>query len=299
MYINEFKDYLLLERNYSVLTAKAYVSDVLSLASFYKENYNSNSLTNAVYGEIRQWIVFLVNKKTSNRSINRKMSSIKAYYLFLQKTELIEVSPVSRHKALKVKVNSKIPFSETEIINVLEVFDLEINDFSKLRDRIIIELLYSTGMRRIELIDLTISSVNLSANTIKVLGKRNKERILPLLQITIDLLNKYLNLYKREYNQSPNSPLFVTDKGVKIYENFVYRLINSYFGDITVKNNISPHVLRHSFATHLINNGADLNSVKELLGHSSLAATQVYTHNSIGELSKVYRNAHPRNKKDA
>ena len=299
MYINEFKDYLLLERNYSVLTAKAYVSDVLSLASFYKENYNSNSLTNAVYGEIRQWIVFLVNKKTSNRSINRKMSSIKAYYLFLQKTELIEVSPVSKHKALKVKVNSKIPFSETEIINVLEIFDLEINDFSKLRDRIIIELLYSTGMRRIELIDLTISSVNLSANTIKVLGKRNKERILPLLQITIDLLNKYLNLYKREYNQSPNSPLFVTDKGVKIYENFVYRLINSYFGDITVKNNISPHVLRHSFATHLINNGADLNSVKELLGHSSLAATQVYTHNSIGELSKVYRNAHPRNKKDA
>ncbi len=299
MYINEFKDYLLLERNYSVLTAKAYVSDVLSLASFYKENYNSNSLTNAVYGEIRQWIVFLVNKKTSNRSINRKMSSIKAYYLFLQKTELIEVSPVSRHKALKVKVNSKIPFSETEIINVLEIFDLEINDFSKLRDRIIIELLYSTGMRRIELIDLTISSVNLSANTIKVLGKRNKERILPLLQITIDLLNKYLNLYKRECNQSPNSPLFVTDKGVKIYENFVYRLINSYFGDITVKNNISPHVLRHSFATHLINNGADLNSVKELLGHSSLAATQVYTHNSIGELSKVYRNAHPRNKKDA
>lgn len=299
MYINEFKDYLLLERNYSVLTAKAYVADVLSLASFYKENYNSNNLTNAVYGEIRQWIVFLVNKKTSNRSINRKMSSIKAYYLFLQKTELIEVSPVSRHKALKVKVNSKIPFSETEIINVLEIFDLEIDDFSKLRDRIIIELLYSTGMRRIELIDLTISSVNLSANTIKVLGKRNKERILPLLQITIDLLNKYLNLYKSEYNQSPNSPLFVTDKGVKIYENFVYRLINSYFGNITVKNNISPHVLRHSFATHLINNGADLNSVKELLGHSSLAATQVYTHNSIGELSKVYRNAHPRNKKDA
>ena len=299
MYINEFKDYLLLERNYSVLTAKAYVADVLSLASFYKENYNSNNLTNAVYGEIRQWIVFLVNKKTSNRSINRKMSSIKAYYLFLQKTELIEVSPVSRHKALKVKVNSKIPFSETEIINVLEIFDLEIDDFSKLRDRIIIELLYSTGMRRIELIDLTISSVNLSANTIKVLGKRNKERILPLLQITIDLLNRYLNLYKREYNQSPNSPLFVTDKGVKIYENFVYRLINSYFGNITVKNNISPHVLRHSFATHLINNGADLNSVKELLGHSSLAATQVYTHNSIGELSKVYRNAHPRNKKDA
>ena len=299
MYINEFKDYLLLERNYSVLTAKAYVADVLSLASFYKENYNSNSITNAVYGEIRQWIVFLVNKKTSNRSINRKMSSIKAYYLFLQKTELIEVSPVSRHKALKVKVNSKIPFSETEIINVLEIFDLEIDDFSKLRDRIIIELLYSTGMRRIELIDLTISSVNLSANTIKVLGKRNKERILPLLQITIDLLNRYLNLYKKEYNQSPNSPLFVTDKGVKIYENFVYRLINSYFGNITVKNNISPHVLRHSFATHLINNGADLNSVKELLGHSSLAATQVYTHNSIGELSKVYRNAHPRNKKDA
>jgi len=297
MYINEFKDYLLFERNYSELTVRAYVDDVVAFSVFCKDEYGSTDLVKVAYGEIRQWIVLMVGQLVSNRSINRKMSSLKAYYVFLQKIEILQVNPMARHKALKLTSKTKIPFSEVEVLDVFEFFEGELSDFSQLRDRLIIELLYTTGMRRIELVELSIGSLDLSSKTIKVLGKRSKERILPLLAVTVSLLRRYLDEYRRLYDFVLEAPLFKTDKGVKIYENFVFRLINTYFRKVTVKNSVSPHVLRHSFATHLLNNGADLNSVKELLGHSSLAATQVYTHNSIAQLSQVYKKAHPRNKK--
>ena len=297
MLIDQFKDYLLLERNYSVHTANAYVADLIAFSNFYKQAYESDDLTNVNYAQIRQWIIELVNLKITNRSINRKLSSIKAFYLYLQKTEVLLVNPMAKHKSLKVSNKAKLPFSEVEVTDVFGLLEGELSNLEGLRDRLIIELLYTTGMRRIELVNLTFGSLDLSAQTVKVLGKRNKERIVPVLGVTIDLLRRYLVLCKQSYKSEFSDPLFRTNKGVKIYENFVFRLVNSYFSKVTVKNNLSPHILRHSFATHLINNGADLNSVKELLGHSSLAATQVYTHNNISQLAQVYKKAHPRNKK--
>ena len=297
MLINQFKDYLLLERNYSKLTANAYVADVSSFLEFYKRVYSSDNLKGVSYPEIRQWIIELVGLKISNRSINRKLSSIKAFYLFLQKSEVLLVNPMAKHKSLKVASKAKLPFSEVEVADVFSLLDEELHGIEGFRDRLIVELLYTTGIRRIELVNLTIGSLDMSGGTIKVLGKRSKERILPLLDVTIDILKRYLLMYKQSYECKFSEPLFKTNKGVKIYENFVFRLVNSYFSKVTVKNKLSPHVLRHSFATHLLNNGADLNAVKELLGHSSLAATQVYTHNNISQLAQVYKKAHPRNKK--
>ena len=297
MLINQFKDYLLLERNYSELTTGAYVADVSAFSKFYEETYDSDDLIKVNYAQIRQWIIELVNLKISNRSINRKLSSLKAFYVYLQKVEVLLVNPMAKHKSLKVAAKSKLPFSELEMAKVFEFLEEELVDLNSLRDRLIIELLYTTGMRRIELVNLTIGSLNLSGQSLKVLGKRNKERVLPLLDTTIIVLKKYMVLYREAFSSDFSEPLFRTNKGVKIYENFVFRLVNSYFSKVTVKNNLSPHILRHSFATHLLNNGADLNAVKELLGHSSLAATQVYTHNNISQLTQVYKGAHPRNKK--
>ncbi len=296
MLIDQFKDYMLLERNCSELTVKAYVSDLTAFVFFLENEHAAMDLVKVNYPEIRQWIVELVDNGVSNRSINRKIASLKAFYLFLQKTEVVKVGPLAKHKSLKTESKVKLPFSEEEIKGALSLFNEDLNDFFQLRDRLIIEVLYVTGIRRAELVGLTIGSVDLFSNTLKVLGKRNKERIVPLLGVTIKLLSEYIEGYKSRYVAEKSSPLFLTNKGVKIYENFVFRLINSYFGKVSVKNNKSPHVLRHSFATHLLKNGADLNSVKELLGHSSLAATQVYTHNNIAELTKVYKKSHPRNK---
>ena len=297
MLINQFKDYLLLERNYSELTAGAYVADVTAFLVFFEQTYESSDLVSVNYAQIRHWIIELVDLKITNRSINRKLSSLKAFYVYLQKTEIVLVNPMARHKSLKVASKSKLPFSEVEVAEVFEMFEGELDDLAELRDRLIIELLYTTGMRRIELVNLTVGSLNLSDQSLKVLGKRKKERIVPLLKTTVELLGKYLQLCRGVYSCGFSDPLFRTNKGVKIYEKVVFRLVNSYFSKVTVKNNLSPHVLRHSFATHLLNNGADLNSLKELLGHSSLAATQVYTHNNISQLAQVYKKAHPRNKK--
>ena len=297
MLINQFRDYLLLERNYSELTVNAYESDVIAFLEFFKKEYGSDDLVSVNYVQIRQWIIELVNLKITNRSINRKLSSLKAFYVYLQKAEVILVNPMAKHKSLKLASKAKLPFSEVEVAEVFEMFNGGLNDLGGLRDRLIIELLYTTGVRRIELVNLTIGSLDLPGQTLRVVGKRNKERIAPLLSTTVELLKSYMVMYKAVYVCHFSEPLFRTNKGVKIYENFVFRLVNSYFGKVTVKNNLSPHVLRHSFATHLLNNGADLNSVKELLGHSSLAATQVYTHNNISQLAQVYKKAHPRNKK--
>lgn len=297
MLTSQFKDYLLLERNYSKLTADAYVADVFAFCEFCERTYGSCDLISVNYAQIRKWIVELVDLKITNRSINRKLSSLKAFYVYLQKTEVLLVNPMAKHKSLKVASKAKLPFSEVEVNDVFEMFKGEQGSVEGLRDRLIVELLYTTGIRRIELVNLVISSLDLGQKTLKVKGKRNKERLIPLLGATVLLLKEYLLLYKQVYGVEMSAPLFRTNKGVKLYENFVFRLINSYFGKVSVKNNKSPHILRHSFATHLLNNGADLNSVKELLGHSSLAATQVYTHNNISQLTQVYKKAHPRNKK--
>ena len=298
MYKQKFEDYLLMEKNYSALTVKAYLSDINNFEEFYKANIdNQLDWTQVMYPDIRNWIVLLVGQGISNRSVNRKTASLKSFYLFLQKIDLVASNPLSKHKSLRVDKKVQLPFSEKEVNEVIAMFNLESNDYQNLRDRLIVELFYTTGIRRAELIELKLSSLNLGGKTIKVIGKRNKERLVPLLESTIASFNKYIEVYKSDYQVNKEFPLFVTNKGVKLYETFVYRLINSYFSKVSAKTKRSPHILRHSFATHLLKNGADLNAVKDLLGHSSLAATQVYTHNEIGQLTKVYKNAHPRNKK--
>ena len=183
-----------------------------------------------------------------------------------------------------------------EIDKVLDEFVFD-ESFEGIRDKLIIELFYSTGIRRIELVNLKLNNINLQSKTLKVIGKRNKERILPLLDCTLETINRYLECRNNMEDKMDKEHLFLTRKGVKINETLVYRIINNYFSKASSKVKKSPHILRHSFATHLLNQGADLNAVKELLGHSSLAATQVYTHNSISELKKVHVKAHPRSKK--
>ena len=296
MLFKSFIDYLLLEKNYSKLTIKAYQNDLNEFYEFISLEFNTNSVETVNYSQIRSWIVSLVEKGIINRSINRKISALNSYYKFLLKTESIQANPLAKHKALKTSKKIQVPFSETEIATVLDELHFE-DGFKGIRNKLIIELFYSTGIRRIELVELKLKDVDYSNKTLKVLGKRNKERILPLLESVLITLNTYLVLRNELGNKTDADYLFLTKKGVKIYETLVYRIINEYFSLASSKVKKSPHILRHSFATHLLNQGADLNAVKELLGHSSLAATQVYTHNSIAELKKVYLNTHPRSKK--
>ncbi len=291
-----FKDYLLLEKKYSPHTLAAYTKDLERFFDFVTKQYDLDSLLAVNYSMVRSWIVHLVDTGISNSSINRKISSLKTYYKFLLKTGQISETPLAKHRALKVATKVQIPFSQTEVEDVLELFD-HANDFETLRDKLIVELFYSTGIRRAELIGLRLSDVSEIQKTIKVLGKRNKERIIPLLPSVLGTIAKYKIFREALPDLGASKTLLVTSKGNAIYETLVYRVITRYFSEISLKVKKSPHILRHSFATHLLNQGAELNAVKELLGHASLASTQVYTHNSIDTLKKVYKNTHPRNSK--
>ncbi|HIB36073.1 tyrosine-type recombinase/integrase [Mesonia sp.] len=295
MHLPQFIDYLQYEKKYSLHTINAYQKDISDFAVFAKENFEETNLAEISYSIIRSWIVKLVDEEVSNRSINRKISSLKTFYKFLLKTKQVEVSPLAKHKSLKVSKKVQVPFSAKEVETVITNFSAE--GFSDLRDQLIIELLYSTGMRRAELINLKLESIQIESSQIKVLGKRNKERMIPLLPSVKQTFIAYLKEREQLEINSESDYLLLTNKGKKLYDTLVYRIVNGYFSRVSTKTKNSPHIIRHSFATHLLNEGADLNSVKELLGHSSLASTQVYTHNSIKELSKVYLKSHPRNKK--
>jgi integrase/recombinase XerC len=296
MSLEAFSNYLSLEKKYSKHTVLAYGRDLELFKEFMLDKHDSTSIENVSYSEIRQWIVELVNGGVSNRTINRKVSSLNSYYKFLQKVKEIETNPLKNHKALKVGKKVQLPFSEEELKMVLEGA-IEVIDFESARDQLIIELFYATGIRRIELVNLKISDIDFSKKQIKVLGKRNKERYIPLINSLESSINVYLEFRKTLAVINDKEMLLLTKKGLKVYEMLVYRIINKYFSKASSKAKCSPHVLRHSFATHLLNEGADLNAVKELLGHTSLAATQVYTHNSIAELKKVYAKSHPRNQR--
>ena len=292
---NAFRNYLQFEKKYSPHTIKAYCDDLISFQSYNYLNFDQEEIDWVEYTQIRSWIVSLVDDGVSNVSVNRKIASLKAYYRFLLKTKQIEISPLVKHQALKVPRVIQIPFSEKEVTAVLIQMQMAVG-FEEIRNKLIIDLLYTSGMRRAELIRLKMQNINLSAATIKVLGKRNKERIIPVLPIVIDQFSSYIK-ERRSLEVVDSDYFFLTKKGLKLNESFVYRLINTYFSTVSEKVKKSPHILRHTFATHLLNNGADLNSVKELLGHSSLASTQVYTHNSLSSLKSVYKDAHPRGRK--
>ncbi len=292
----KFQDYLLKEKNYSVLTALAYGKDLDFFEKFLQDNFDGTSLEEVSYTLIRSWIVAMVDSEMSTVSVNRKIASLKAFYKFLLKTKQIEVNPLTKHKALKTPKKIQIPFSEEELNNVLQQIHYK-EGFEGIRDKLIIDLFYTTGIRRSELIGLQMSNVDLVNKTIKVIGKRNKERIIPLLSVIVDQVKMYSIERKALGVIVDIDFLFLLSNGNKLNETFVYRLINDYFSNVSEKVKKSPHMLRHTFATHMLNHGADLNSIKELLGHSSLASTQGYTHSSLTELKNVYRNAHPRSQK--
>lgn len=295
MSISHFITYLDCEKKYSPFTITAYKKDLSSFEEFCESEFQIKEISEVSYSIIRSWVVKLVEDHISNRSINRKISSLKSYFNFLLKSKQIENHPLRKHKALKVEKRINVPFSEKEINEVLDYFD-QAEGFDQIRDKLVIELLYTTGMRRAELISLKNSSVDLSQSIVKVVGKRNKERQLPLLLSVKGTIEKYKLL--RIDIVSESDSFFITKKGASIYPTLVYRIINEYFSKVSVKVKKSPHIVRHSFATHLLSGGADLNSVKELLGHSSLASTQVYTHSNLKDLKLMYNQAHPRSVKN-
>ncbi|WP_047419376.1 tyrosine-type recombinase/integrase [Cellulophaga sp. Hel_I_12] len=296
MSIASFVEYLSLEKKYATNTVKAYQDDLLEFDAYCRAEFGVHDIENNSYAEIRSWVVVLVGTKISNRSINRKIASLKAFYKFLLKIDAIQVHPLAKHKSLKTPKKIEIPFSESEMEKIIQSISFP-DDFTGLRDKLMIELFYSTGIRRAELVNLTMSNLDLSNSTLKVIGKRNKERILPIVKSLKILFESYLEQRAAVLRDPSIKFVFLTKTGDKVYEMLVYRVVNHYFSKVSTKVKKSPHILRHTFATHLLNKGADLNSVKELLGHASLASTQVYTHNSIAELKKVHLASHPRNQK--
>jgi integrase/recombinase XerC len=294
-YQKAFQEYLQLEKNYSLHTVTAYGNDLIFFKEFLKSNFEMDQLEEVNYSMIRSWIVAMVDDGVANSSVNRKIASLKSFYKFLLKIKVIKSSPLLKHKSLKTPKKLQIPFSENELDMVLNNLKFP-EGFEGIRDKLIIDLFYTTGIRRIELISLKMQNIDLHNRTLKVLGKRNKERILPIVPVIASQIEKYLVERTQLEVIKDSEYFFLMLKGVKLNDSFVYRLINYYFSNVSEKVKKSPHILRHTFATHLLNNGADLNSVKELLGHASLASTQVYTHSSLSELKKVYGQAHPRNK---
>ena len=289
----KFLEYIKFEKRYSVHTISSYSRDLCQFESFLSEAYELDDLLEAGHQMVRSWIVNLMELGISARTVNRKLSTLKSFYKFSLRQGWVRNNPMT--KVVAPKMAKKLPdFVEKEKMQMLFDEDVFSDEFTSIRDRLLLEMLYSTGIRLSELIGLKESDV--SKDSIKVLGKRNKERIIPIGSSLEKLIQEYLNK-KKQVTLLDTQHLFVTDKGDKLYDKFVYRKVNYYLGVVTTANKKSPHVLRHTFATHMLNNGADLNAIKELLGHANLSATQVYTHNTIEKLKNIHTQAHPRAKK--
>ena len=288
-----FFKYLQYEKRYSPHTLTSYHTDLGQFAQYLNEVYQITDAAEADHTIIRSWILTLVQNNIKPRSINRKIACLRSYYRFLLAQQRIQVNPMLRIKA--PKASKKLPaFVPEEPFNsFLDSFTFE-ETFEGQRDRLILEFLYGTGIRLAELIGIAHADIDLRAKTVRVLGKGNKERILPLNDSLLSCLDTYRQHKKSEFGDNNSEKLLVTNKARPLYPKFVYRVVKKYISLITTSENNSPHVLRHSFATHLLNKGADLNAIKDLLGHSSLAATQVYTHNSIEKLKSIFEKAHPK-----
>ena len=293
MYFSNFFDYLKKEKNYSDNTIVAYKKDINTFSKFCSEELNKKNISHLDYKIIRNWIVKLSDSNLSPLTINRKISALSRYYDFLIKINEIKESPLKKHKRLKVQPKIIIPFSEEEVLTVMDVFH---DDFEGKRNMLIIEMLYSTGLRRDELINIKIDDIFFDDSLIKVRGKRNKERLVPIITTLKQSMDIYLELRNQVKTKFNN--LFITSKGTKIGPSLVYRIVKKYFSKVSTKVKRSPHVLRHSFATHLLNNGADINSIKEILGHSSLASTQIYTKIKLPKIISDYQKNHPRERKN-
>ncbi|MEQ8628829.1 tyrosine-type recombinase/integrase [Ekhidna sp.] len=289
--VETFLKYLSFEKRYSQHTVEAYRKDLLQFSEFLNTDYEISDLCEVKHPHVRAWVVNLMDDGLSPKSVNRKIATLKSYYKFLLARDYLEVNPTTQIKPLKTQKDLPSFVKEEEITDLLDRVEFS-SDFSGQRDKLLLELLYSTGIRLAELQGLKETDVNFYENTIRVLGKRNKERIIPVGNSLIQLIGNYQNL-KKEMGMKEDI-LMVTDAGKKLYPMFIYRKVKAYLSAVTTLSKKSPHVMRHTFATHLLNKGADLNAVKDLLGHTSLAATQVYTHNSIEKLKAAFDQAHPK-----
>ena len=287
--IKNFLDYLTIEKRYSVHTTISYRNDLNQFNLYLSESYSGIEFQKVEMIHVRSYMVHLLESKLAKSTVARKVSSIKSLYKFMKKEQLISSSPIQLLETPKIDSRLPVFLKEEEVVNLFEEFKFE-DSFSGKRDKMILYLFYQTGIRLSELIG--IKDVDVRNGELKVLGKRNKERIIPLSNNIQPLIDQYLNLkdelgFKKKY-------FFVTDNGNKLYEKFVYRKVNYYLSMVSSKHKKSPHILRHTFATHMLNNGADLNSIKEILGHENLSATQVYTHNSFQKLKSIHKQSHPR-----
>ncbi len=296
MYQEAFLGYLRNEKRLSPHTILAYSTDLNQFFIYLKTTYETEDVLQVQFSIIRSWIVSLMENKISSRSVNRKISTLKSFYKYLLREKKVLINPLNKIQTPKTPKRLPIFIEERKMKDLLDSppssFDFK-NNIEDQRNLLIIEMLYSTGMRRAELVNIKENDFDFSRNTIKVLGKRNKERLIPLISTLKNLVIDYIK-NKNKDNNSTGDYLFVTKKGNKIYPSLVYRTVKESLSKVTTLNKKSPHVLRHTFATHLLNNGANLNAIKELLGHSSLAATQIYTHNTIEKLKSVYSKAHPK-----
>lgn len=293
MSIDLFISYISKEKRYSPHTITAYKKDLQSFSQYLDVEFDIDNIDNVTQEMIRSWIVSMIDAGITGSSVNRKISTLKSYFNFLIRTTDLKDNPARHMVTIKTPGRLPVYFKEDQLNDYFDQANVT-DDFSKLRDMLVIELLYSTGMRRSELITLTIDAIDFSASTIKVLGKRNKQRIIPLSDSMIKSIQNYIVHRDRKFRNN-NSFLIVTDKGDKSYPKLIYRIVNKELSLLSGSIK-SPHILRHSFATHMLNNGAELNSIKEILGHANLTATQIYTHNTIEKLKKVYSEAHPRAK---
>lgn len=293
MVINKFLDYLLYQKRYSENTINAYNSDLLQFAKYLTDQYEIGSITECDRFQVRSWMVSMVGSGMSARSINRKVVTLRSFFRWCMREGITVSSPVDG--LAPMKVGKRLPeYVDEEAMKTLLDQVMIPEDFEGLRNRAIIELLYQTGMRLSELISIKRGQVEGMTDHIKVLGKRNKERVIPVGRNMSVLLGRYIAVRDEKFGSDGSSSLFLTNRGNILYRKFVYRLVNQSLAAVTTITRRSPHIIRHSFATAMLNHGADINAVKELLGHSSLASTQVYTHNTAEKLKRVYRQAHPR-----
>lgn len=285
-FISQFQTYLLSEKKVSIHTSTAYINDLNQCFDYIQTQFETNSVHQINHLQIKSWCASLLSSQMDPKSVNRKISSLKTYYKYLCKHNIVQINPML--KVTSPKVSKKLPvfIDQSKMIEIQSDIDIQEGDLKEAFH--FLTAFYHTGMRLSELINLKKVNVDTSLKTIKVLGKRNKERIIPITDELNELLENLLY-------QNPDNPfLFTTNKGLKLYPNYVYRLIKKYLTLHTTLSKKSPHILRHTFATHLLNNGADLNAIKELLGHANLSATQIYTHNSVDRLKKIHQTAHPR-----
>lgn len=290
--IDSFLNYLRFEKRFSPHTIISYQNDLSQFEAFLKVSFEDTPQT-ATYSMVRSWIVQLAEKQMDPISINRKIASLRSFFKFLMRRELISKDPMTKIKVLKTK--KKLPHfvKEPEMVTVLDQQQFE-DTHEGWRERMVLELLYGTGIRLSELVNLKENQINLQERTIKVLGKRNKERVIPFSDSLVSIINGYRKARNKQVAARDHGCFVVSDTGGKCYAMLIYRIVKKHLGKFTSVEKRSPHVLRHSYATHLLNKGAEINAVKDLLGHSSLAATQVYTHNSTERLKKVFDQAHPK-----